>query len=49
METIGLIGVGVMGRTVELINEIAQAQGLGHFDTSIMWRCIHRMWEKMNS
>jgi 3-hydroxyisobutyrate dehydrogenase len=39
----------ILGRTVELINEIAQAQGLGHFDTSIMWRCIHRMWEKMNS
>jgi 3-hydroxyisobutyrate dehydrogenase/2-hydroxy-3-oxopropionate reductase len=38
----------ILGRTVELINEIAQAQGLGDFDTSIMWRCIHRMWEKMN-
>lgn len=35
----------LLGRTVELINEIARAQGLGDSDTSIMWKCIRKIWE----
>jgi 3-hydroxyisobutyrate dehydrogenase/2-hydroxy-3-oxopropionate reductase len=36
----------VLTRTVELINEIAQAQGLGNLDTSIMWKAYQGFWEK---
>jgi 3-hydroxyisobutyrate dehydrogenase/2-hydroxy-3-oxopropionate reductase len=36
----------ILGRTVELINEIAQTQGLGASDTSAMWRSYLRMWGK---
>jgi 3-hydroxyisobutyrate dehydrogenase/2-hydroxy-3-oxopropionate reductase len=35
----------ILGRTVELINEISQAQGLGDKDTSIMWTSYKRLWE----
>jgi len=34
----------ILGRTVELINEIAQTQGLGASDTSAMWQSYLRMW-----
>jgi 3-hydroxyisobutyrate dehydrogenase/2-hydroxy-3-oxopropionate reductase len=34
----------ILGRTVELINEIAQAQGLGASDTSAMWQSYFRVW-----
>ncbi len=36
----------ILGRTVELINEIAQSQGLGPSDTSAMWRSYLRVWGK---
>ena len=34
----------VLGRTVELINEISQSQGLGNKDTSIMWKVYQSIW-----
>jgi 3-hydroxyisobutyrate dehydrogenase/2-hydroxy-3-oxopropionate reductase len=34
----------LLGRTVELINEIARAQGFGDNDTSIMWKSVQRVW-----
>ena len=34
----------VLGRSVELINEIARAQGFGDSDTSIMWKSVRRIW-----
>jgi 3-hydroxyisobutyrate dehydrogenase len=36
----------LMGRTVELINEIARAQGFGDSDTSIMWKSVRKIWEE---
>ncbi|MGE5257290.1 MAG: NAD(P)-dependent oxidoreductase [Hyphomicrobiales bacterium] len=36
----------ILGRTVELINEIAQSQGLGASDTSAMWQSFLRVWDK---
>jgi len=36
----------LLGRTVELINEIARAQGFGDRDTSIMWKSISQIWEE---
>jgi len=36
----------LLGRTVELINEIARAQGFGDNDTSIMWKSIRKIWEE---
>jgi len=36
----------ILGRTVELINEVAQAQGFGASDTSIMWQSYLRLWGK---
>ena len=35
----------ILGRTVELINEISQVQGLGVKDTAIMWTSYKRIWE----
>jgi len=35
----------LLGRTVELINEIARAQGFGDNDTSIMWKSIRNTWK----
>jgi len=34
----------LLGRTVELINEIARAQGFGDNDTSIMWKSVRKIW-----
>ena len=34
----------ILGRNVELINEMAQAQGLGNRDTSIMWKSFMQLW-----
>jgi 3-hydroxyisobutyrate dehydrogenase/2-hydroxy-3-oxopropionate reductase len=34
----------ILGKTVELINEIAQTQGFGTFDTSIMWKTYAKIW-----
>lgn len=34
----------ILGRTVELINEMAQAQGFGGSDTSAMWQTYRRVW-----
>ncbi len=34
----------LLARTVEFINEVSQAQGLGNKDTSIMWTSYRRIW-----
>lgn len=34
----------ILGRSVELINEMAQAQGLGGQDTSMMWKSFSGVW-----
>jgi 3-hydroxyisobutyrate dehydrogenase len=34
----------LLSRTVEFINEMAQAQGYGGFDTAIMWKCYRKIW-----
>lgn len=36
----------ILGKSVELINEIAQSQGFGSYDTSIMWKSYLKMWNK---
>jgi 3-hydroxyisobutyrate dehydrogenase/2-hydroxy-3-oxopropionate reductase len=36
----------ILGRTVELVNEISQAQGLGPSDTSSMWKSYLQVWGK---
>ncbi len=36
----------LLGRTVELINEISQTQGLGASDTSAMWQSYLQLWGK---
>jgi 3-hydroxyisobutyrate dehydrogenase len=36
----------ILARSVELINEMAQAQGLGSSDTAIMWKSYRRLWEE---
>lgn len=36
----------ILGRTVELINELSQAQGLGACDTSAMWKSYLQLWNK---
>jgi 3-hydroxyisobutyrate dehydrogenase/2-hydroxy-3-oxopropionate reductase len=36
----------ILARTVELINEMAQAQGLGNRDTAIMWKGYQGLWGK---
>ena len=36
----------ILGRTVELINEMAQAHGLGGADTSAMWKSVRSLWTK---
>jgi 3-hydroxyisobutyrate dehydrogenase-like beta-hydroxyacid dehydrogenase len=38
----------LLAQTVELINEISQAQGLGNKDTSIMWKSFKGFWRKLN-
>lgn len=35
----------VLGRTINYLNELARAQGLGGKDTSIMWKCVRRSFE----
>ena len=35
----------ILGRVVEFINEMAQAQGLGKADTAIMWKSVKKIWE----
>lgn len=34
----------ILGRTVELLNEISQSQGLGGKDTSVMWKVYNGVW-----
>ena len=34
----------LLARTVEFVNEVSQAQGLGNRDTSIMWTSYRRIW-----
>jgi 3-hydroxyisobutyrate dehydrogenase len=34
----------ILGRTVEMINEISLTQGYGSIDTSIMWQCYKNIW-----
>ncbi|MGD2269495.1 MAG: NAD(P)-dependent oxidoreductase [Desulfobacterales bacterium] len=35
----------ILAQTIELINEISQAQGLGNKDTSIMWKSFEKVWQ----
>jgi 3-hydroxyisobutyrate dehydrogenase-like beta-hydroxyacid dehydrogenase len=37
----------ILGRTVELINEMSQAQGYGSEVTSAMWKCVKAVWGKV--
>jgi 3-hydroxyisobutyrate dehydrogenase/2-hydroxy-3-oxopropionate reductase len=39
----------IMARSVELLNEIARAQGLGKLDTSAMWKCYGRIWQRVSA
>jgi 3-hydroxyisobutyrate dehydrogenase-like beta-hydroxyacid dehydrogenase len=34
----------ILGKAIELINEIAQTQGFGAYDTSIMWKSYSKIW-----
>jgi 3-hydroxyisobutyrate dehydrogenase-like beta-hydroxyacid dehydrogenase len=34
----------ILGRTVELVNEISQTQGFGSSDTSSMWKSYLQVW-----
>lgn len=34
----------ILARSIELINEISQAQGLGQRDTAIMWKSYRSIW-----
>lgn len=34
----------ILARSVEIINEISQAQGLGDQDTAMMWKSYRRIW-----
>jgi 3-hydroxyisobutyrate dehydrogenase/2-hydroxy-3-oxopropionate reductase len=34
----------LLGRTVQVLNEMACSQGAGDLDTAAMWRCIGRCW-----
>lgn len=34
----------ILARTIQFINEVAQAQGLGAKDTSIMWKVFGKIW-----
>jgi 3-hydroxyisobutyrate dehydrogenase/2-hydroxy-3-oxopropionate reductase len=36
--------VPVLGRTIQTVNEIAQAQGFGSKDTSAMWEVFRSLW-----
>ncbi len=36
----------LLARTVEFINEAAQAQGFGTEDTAVMWKSMKKLWEK---
>jgi 3-hydroxyisobutyrate dehydrogenase len=36
----------LLTRTVEFMNEMAQARGLGSRDTAAMWKEVRRLWEK---
>jgi 3-hydroxyisobutyrate dehydrogenase-like beta-hydroxyacid dehydrogenase len=36
----------ILGRTVELVNEISQTQGFGSSDTSSMWKSYLQVWDK---
>lgn len=38
----------LIGKSVELINEIAQSQGFGSRDTSIMWQSYLKIWGKQS-
>lgn len=35
----------VLGRTINYLNELARAQGLGNKDTSVMWKCVRKSFE----
>ncbi len=36
----------ILGRTVELVNEISRAQGFGSSDTSLMWKSYLQVWSQ---
>jgi 3-hydroxyisobutyrate dehydrogenase-like beta-hydroxyacid dehydrogenase len=35
----------ILARSIEALNDIARAQGLGGRDTSAMWKCYRGLWE----
>lgn len=35
----------ILARAVEMMNEVASAQGLGKLDTAVMWKCYRKLWE----
>jgi 3-hydroxyisobutyrate dehydrogenase-like beta-hydroxyacid dehydrogenase len=35
----------VLGRSVECLNELSQAQGRGGQDTSVMWKSVRKLWQ----
>ncbi|MDA0349376.1 MAG: NAD(P)-dependent oxidoreductase [Verrucomicrobia bacterium] len=35
----------ILGESIEAINKLAQDQGFGNKDTSIMWKCFRPLWE----
>ena len=39
----------ILARSIELINEISQAQGLGRRDTAIMWKSYRGIWGELSS
>jgi 3-hydroxyisobutyrate dehydrogenase-like beta-hydroxyacid dehydrogenase len=36
----------LLARTIQFLNEAAQAQGYGSSDTAVMWKALLKMWEK---
>ena len=36
----------ILGESIEAINKMAQDQGYGKMDTSVMWKCLDVMWKE---
>jgi 3-hydroxyisobutyrate dehydrogenase len=36
----------LLARTIQFLNETAQAQGYGSSDTAVMWKVVLKMWER---
>lgn len=39
----------ILGNSIEAVNKIAQDQGYGKMDTSIMWKCFDSVWKDQPS